>query len=115
MKVGFVESMLFHLVSINFSTKLVCMYIKYNIQYLFIIIDDKLMLATCSQDTYIRLWTIEKWKENLNTEEVQIKKQAFTISDTKWTVTLEAVLSGHENWVYGVNWHLSTLNGNNLD
>ncbi|XP_030766678.1 probable elongator complex protein 2 [Sitophilus oryzae] len=44
-----------------------------------------LLLASSSQDSSIRIWRL-------------------TLKDNSLTVYLESVLSGHEGWVYSVNW-----------
>lgn len=72
------------------------------------------MLASCSQDSHIRLWSIESHVETNassdDTVELTIERKVFTsVNNLKWAVSLNAVLSGHEGWVYGVNWNRSKL------
>eukprot|EP01102_Stenamoeba_stenopodia_P015164 TRINITY_DN5143_c0_g1_i1.p1 TRINITY_DN5143_c0_g1~~TRINITY_DN5143_c0_g1_i1.p1 ORF type:complete len:843 (+),score=179.65 TRINITY_DN5143_c0_g1_i1:107-2635(+) len=79
-----------------------------------------LLLASSSQDTYIRLWRIAKLSKEdpLLIQFSQRSKNAssalsqkahlFKLSsdlDLIFAVTLESVLSGHEEWVYSVCWH----------
>uniref|UniRef100_T1J327 Elongator complex protein 2 n=1 Tax=Strigamia maritima TaxID=126957 RepID=T1J327_STRMM len=46
--------------------------------------DNYLFMATGSQDSLIRIWKMYKIQ--------------------KFTVSVEAIIAGHESWVYGVNW-----------
>lgn len=63
-----------------------------------------IFLATGSNDTTIRLWKIsETTTEPLNDQFKQITK-IFEANDKEYSVTLESVLSGHEDYVYGVHW-----------
>lgn len=83
--------------------------------------NTELLLASSSQDTFIRLWrisarpTIEPIqftkKANIfaTNEDIQIEEKIFTVkNDTgktlSYAVTLESVLLGHDNWVYSVHW-----------
>ncbi|KAF7284251.1 hypothetical protein GWI33_022248 [Rhynchophorus ferrugineus] len=49
-----------------------------------------LLLASCSQDSFIRLWRLT------------------TLVNNEIKIYLESVLAGHEGWVYSVNWNLET-------
>lgn len=67
------------------------------------------LLATSSQDSFIRLWRISEKKEE--SEEVksgldliQVEERTFKFAEKKFVLSLESVLQGHENWVYSVNW-----------
>lgn len=82
--------------------------------------EDELLLASSSQDTFIRLWKISAKKPTdrflLNKEgiivgadDIQIEEKIFTIATEhgpshSYAVALESVLSGHDAWVYGVDW-----------
>ncbi|KAK7898662.1 hypothetical protein WMY93_019515 [Mugilogobius chulae] len=74
----------------------------------------ELLLASCSQDCLIRVWRLCA-KSGTDTPTVddptiiKMKEDIFEVNwnDTclKFAVSLETVLAGHENWVYGVHWH----------
>lgn len=66
-----------------------------------------ILLASSSQDTFIRLWKIsKKVKEVIKSNEIiQIEERTFTLENEKFTLSLESVLQGHENWVYSVHWN----------
>lgn len=84
--------------------------------------DTDLLIASSSQDTFIRLWrisarpTIEPIKidnAKLNVfianEDIQIEENIFTVKNEtgksfSYAVSLESVLLGHDGWVYGVHW-----------
>lgn len=71
------------------------------------------LLATSSQDTFIRLWRISPMQEETNgTDEnlIQVDERTFTVADRKFILSLESVLQGHENWVYNVNWSRNKAN-----
>ena len=75
----------------------------------FVNFDSKsLYLASASQDSFIRLWKITHGNEAVG-KELQLKKQSFAICSGKtnhhFSASIDAVLSGHENWVYSVQWH----------
>ena len=89
--------------------------------------EGSLMLASCSQDAVIRLWSITKRnKGEGNGEEKDLAKQAqmpelqtkqniFAVNKPTCTVSysiqLESVLLGHEDWIYSVCWHPPTYQG----
>ena len=83
-----------------------------------------ILLASASQDTYIRLWNITTLQidtEKEDSEEIQLKKKNFTLScqgdkvkERKYTVSLEAVLIGHEDWIYSVDWYPPLIRGEYL-
>ncbi|XP_011870635.1 PREDICTED: probable elongator complex protein 2 [Vollenhovia emeryi] len=66
--------------------------------------DDNLFLATGSKDSMIRLWRISETVEESSSDELQLERDYFTAGDRQYNVTLESVLRGHEDWVYGVHW-----------
>lgn len=70
-----------------------------------------LFLATGSQDNMIRLWKITGTVTESSTDELEQKRDTFTINDREYNITLESVLSGHEGWIYGVHWQ--PIEGNN--
>ncbi|NXI48443.1 ELP2 protein, partial [Galbula dea] len=73
---------------------------------------EDLFLASCAQDSLIRIWKVcTKSKQLPETEDdsIRLKENVFTVKDTDTTyaITLESVLAGHENWVYAVHWQPS--------
>ncbi|XP_037295627.1 probable elongator complex protein 2 [Manduca sexta] len=66
--------------------------------------DNTILLASASQDTYIRLWRIQEHVDQPTTG-IKVEEKVFHAHGKPWSVKLEAVLSGHEGWVYGVQWH----------
>lgn len=82
---------------------------------------SELLLASVSQDTFIRLWKISARPTadrvsptkiihmfGVN-EEIQMEERIFTVcnvvgSSHTYAVALESVLLGHDGWVYGVHW-----------
>lgn len=83
--------------------------------------NNDLLIASASQDTFIRLWRISSRpsieliqlrKANIFSanDDIQIEEKIFTIkcSDSgkqfNYAVKLESVLLGHDGWIYGVNW-----------
>uniref|UniRef100_A0A8C1JKB5 Elongator complex protein 2 n=1 Tax=Cyprinus carpio TaxID=7962 RepID=A0A8C1JKB5_CYPCA len=71
--------------------------------------DGELWLASCSQDCLIRVWRLfakTATEPDQQTDAViKMKEDVFQVSgDGEFAVTLETVLAGHENWVYGVHW-----------
>lgn len=85
-----------------------------------------LILASGSQDNFIRLWRIaprteQQVSENrVNIEnfsfaesgEIRVEEKILQVGKESWyAVTLESVLYGHEGWVYGVHWHKNAKNG----
>ena len=76
-----------------------------------------LLLASASQDKYIRLWRIHQGEElpaanramNDPTFEVlsrslSNKAYRFESSGNKYSITFEALLLGHEDWIYTASW-----------
>lgn len=81
--------------------------------------ESELLLASASQDTFIRLWKIsgrptavrESPAKNIfgANEEIQMEEKLFTVPNAAGTshcyaVALESVLLGHDGWIYGVHW-----------
>ncbi|ANB15839.1 Elongator subunit ELP2 [Sugiyamaella lignohabitans] len=92
--------------------------------------EDDILLASASQDNYIRLWRIhkggintignrtasdvEKDDEALNeladtTGINLLSNKVYHIDNDKYTLTFEALLMGHDDWIYEVSWHPSKL------
>ncbi|KAK9294880.1 hypothetical protein QLX08_010632 [Tetragonisca angustula] len=68
-------------------------------------INNNIFLASGSQDAMIRLWKISANDIEFSIEELHQKEQIFTANNTKYNITLESVLYGHEGWIYGVHWY----------
>ncbi|KAH8401034.1 hypothetical protein KR009_002596 [Drosophila setifemur] len=80
---------------------------------------EDLLLASGSQDIFIRLWRIspcseEHMRDNSidllkisdNEAEIKVEEKILQLGEKAWfAVSLESVLYGHEGWVYGVQWH----------
>jgi elongator complex protein 2 len=112
-------------------------------------VENRLLIASCSQDNYIRLWKLEsnllekqdgleinltdkknrqeqqlredeededdvlyvKKTQDLD-EELKLKSSLFTVESNKfenklvqYSMNLESVLYGHEDWIYTVKFH----------
>ena len=76
-----------------------------------------LLLASASQDKYIRLWRIhneEKYPNSLGKAKDDMagsfeklltnKSHKLTTPSSSYSVTFEALLLGHEDWIYTVSW-----------
>ncbi|MCJ1435159.1 hypothetical protein MMC27_004530 [Xylographa pallens] len=77
-----------------------------------------LLLASASQDKYIRLWRVHDG-EALPTSGIVVqhslpgarekslsnKAHRFDAADFKYSITFEALLLGHEDWIYTVTWN----------
>ncbi|KFB45727.1 AGAP006889-PA-like protein [Anopheles sinensis] len=78
---------------------------------------DDYLLASSSQDTFVRLWrisprktlTAQKAIEEIQfDEDITLEERTFTVvgkdgGKYHYALSLESVLQGHEGWVYGVN------------
>ncbi|GFU60893.1 elongator complex protein 2 [Nephila pilipes] len=75
--------------------------------------EDALMIATASQDGYIRIWKISTTLRkdiSVDVESTLLNVDATTFKSASgaiYSVSLESVLSGHENWIYSVRWKSS--------
>ena len=63
--------------------------------------DDGLLLATGSQDSFVRLWRVEKRKEvekkkEKEEEELAVSEQVVMLGDEEWLVVVESVLAGDD-------------------
>ena len=67
-----------------------------------------LLLASSSQDTFIRLWKISSRSKDPTPRTstlLQIDERIFKVNNNDYALALETVVRGHENWVYGIHWH----------
>ncbi|XP_044261975.1 probable elongator complex protein 2 [Tribolium madens] len=70
-----------------------------------------LLLASSSQDYYIRLWRFTPHSDTSDLHNViKLKNAAYKVS-------LDTILTGHEGWIFSVNWNpkLSQLLSSSLD
>ncbi|KAF2103085.1 WD40 repeat-like protein [Rhizodiscina lignyota] len=76
-----------------------------------------LILASASQDKYIRLWRIHEGEElpaissaasdpalGLLGRSLSNKAHRFQTASSKYSITFEALLLGHEDWIYTAAW-----------
>ncbi|KAG8572028.1 hypothetical protein GDO81_011889 [Engystomops pustulosus] len=87
----------------------------------FAINGQNMYLASCAQDSLIRIWKIFPKSENksqkLDEEDegnyIKLKENLLTVKEKgeefTYAVTLESVLAGHENSVYAVHWQPSFM------
>lgn len=77
-----------------------------------------LLLASASQDKYIRLWRLHQGQElpprdqdaaepllGSITKSLSNKAHKLSIEGVEYSITFEALLLGHEDWIYTVQWH----------
>lgn len=77
-----------------------------------------LLLASASQDKYIRLWRLHRGEAELSTPAddadpmlggleptLSNKAHEFEAAGSKYTVTFEALLFGNEDWIYTTAWN----------
>ncbi|CAL1288982.1 unnamed protein product [Larinioides sclopetarius] len=82
------------------------------IQSIDILKDDKgdLLIASASQDSYIRIWKIsshlpENQCSKIDSMALNVDATTFqSCFGETYSVSLESILSGHENWIYSVRW-----------
>uniref|UniRef100_A0AAX7U815 Elongator complex protein 2 n=1 Tax=Astatotilapia calliptera TaxID=8154 RepID=A0AAX7U815_ASTCA len=83
----------------------------------------ELLLASCSQDSLIRVWRLcAKSGTDTHAEDnhsiIKMKEDIFEVKErdksSVYAVSLETVLAGHENWVYGVHWQPPLYQGGEL-
>lgn len=80
-----------------------------------------MLLASSSQDKFIRVWRIERVDDDNTTIEkvenlIKSMKITFDVDNnevkSQYAITLESVICGHEGWVYDVKWSPKVLKGN---
>ncbi|CAL8296481.1 unnamed protein product [Lota lota] len=82
-------------------------------------IHEELLLASCAQDCLIRMWRLREGpgsdaRSEDNHTIIRMKEDVFEVKERVFAVSLETVLSGHENWVYGVHWQPPRYEGGQL-
>lgn len=86
--------------------------------------EDNYLLASGSQDRYIRLWRL-KINEKIDQSDedssklilLSNKQYKFQIKETKLAFSFEALIVGHDDWITGLSWQpagLSSGSGNKL-
>ena len=83
-----------------------------------------LLLSSASQDKYIRLWRIHKGdvlpaaaKRSPDdllskiTSSFSTKAHRFAIDQSKYSISFEALLLGHDDWIYSVAWSPKSTGG----
>ena len=78
--------------------------------------NSDLLLASASQDKYIRLWRVTDMVKNPKSEsgllvanlEQSLSTRAHRIqtSQSSYSVIFEALLPGHDDWIYTISWSL---------
>ncbi|KAF2397918.1 putative RNA polymerase II Elongator subunit [Trichodelitschia bisporula] len=79
---------------------------------------DDLLLASASQDRYIRLWRVHQGLDlpasraadptlGILGKSLSNKAHRFEVNEQKYSVTFEALLLGHEDWIFSASWHTS--------
>lgn len=60
-------------------------------------------MASCSQDSFIRIWRMTKQlpKEGPVGSSIELKLKT---NKTLYYIMTDSVLTGHESWVYSVHW-----------
>uniref|UniRef100_A0A8D8IJ78 Elongator complex protein 2 n=1 Tax=Culex pipiens TaxID=7175 RepID=A0A8D8IJ78_CULPI len=79
---------------------------------------DDLLLASSSQDSFIRLWRVSprdqvraqrSFEEFSADEDIVLEERVFSVefegTSFHYALSLESVLQGHEGWVYGVHFN----------
>ena len=60
--------------------------------------DDGLLIATGSQDSFVRLWRVERRREEVDKkekgEELAVTEQVVKLGHEGWLVVVESVLAG---------------------
>lgn len=79
--------------------------------------NSDILLASASQDKYIRLWRIRQGSEvpqlinlgdtvlNSSGKSLSNKAHWLNVSHISYSLTFEALLLGHDDWIYTVSWY----------
>ena len=76
---------------------------------------DRILLATGSQDRYVRVWSIDKTQpdRSVSLDSLGITKYApkprIYVGDESFDIILESLLVGHEDWVMSVAWNTTKV------
>lgn len=77
--------------------------------------ENNLLLASASQDRYIRLWRLHQGSidaprlANESIEEDVLTNKVHHINNNRHSITFEALILGHDDWVFSVSWHPTKL------
>lgn len=63
-----------------------------------------ILLASGSQDATVRLWRFHP-PDNSESNKFSLQEQLIQVGQTKLAVRHDALLAGHDGWIYGVHWH----------
>lgn len=76
---------------------------------------EEFLLASASHDKYVRIWRIRNQHRRVETTSVDAedivektlmrKVQTLQVADSKYSIVFEALLLGHEDWVYSASWN----------
>lgn len=84
-------------------------------------VEGGFLLASASQDKYVRLWRFQPGASQvrskpsgsgdvpLGTNTLTAKVQTVSAAGSNYSITFEALLLGHEDWVYSATWSPTSL------
>lgn len=79
--------------------------------------EGEILLASASQDKYVRLWRFQPGNTaagnrpnnpssiSTGTNTLTAKVQSVSAAGSRYSITFEALLLGHEDWVYSATWN----------
>lgn len=74
-----------------------------------LLLGDDILMASCSQDSFIRIWRLTP-KQLLNEGPAEsITELKLKTNKTELYIYVDSVLTGHESWVYSVHWCPTSL------
>ncbi|XP_072561842.1 elongator complex protein 2 [Paramormyrops kingsleyae] len=87
-------------------------------------VEGGILLASCAQDCLIRIWGVFAKGAGDDDDDggedvIGLKEDTFDVqvndgAALRFAVTLETVLAGHENWVYGIHWQPPLVTGGSV-